>query len=44
MPSVKSALKEIKEKTVFYKELGSYPLFQKLGLPADKLDSNLNNS
>ena len=27
-PAVKSALKEIKSQTLFYKELGSYPLFE----------------
>ena len=36
-PAVKSALKEIKSQTLFYKELGSYPLFEKLGLPKTKI-------
>ncbi len=36
-PSVKLALSEIRDQAVFYKELGSYPLFQKLGLPKKKI-------
>ena len=31
---VKKALDEVKENSVFFKNLGSYPLFEKLGLPS----------
>ncbi len=34
-PSVTLALKEIKERAGFFKNLGSYPRFEKLGLPSD---------
>ena len=33
--SVSKALKEIKERAGFFKNLGSYPRFEKLGLPSD---------
>ncbi len=33
-PSVSTALLEIEKRTVFFKNLGSYPLFQKLSLPS----------
>ncbi len=36
-PSVSEALKEIKERAGFFKNLGSYPRFEKLGLPSDWL-------
>jgi len=31
---VKKALDEVNENSVFFKNLGSYPLFEKLGLPS----------
>jgi chorismate mutase/prephenate dehydratase len=34
-PSVSEALKEIKDRAGFFKNLGSYPRFEKLGLPSD---------
>tara|TARA_E500000331_G_scaffold107610_1_gene104466 strand:+ start:1458 stop:2579 length:1122 start_codon:yes stop_codon:yes gene_type:complete len=34
-PAVSKALKEIKERAGFFKNLGSYPRFEKLGLPSD---------
>tara|TARA_B100000575_G_scaffold294541_2_gene311337 strand:- start:7108 stop:8226 length:1119 start_codon:yes stop_codon:yes gene_type:complete len=33
-PKIKKALDDVRENSVFFKNLGSYPLFEKLGLPS----------